>query len=166
MSENLLATPRKADASCVGPDVDAFLLQDVLDSGRNILILMLSQVRRSLDNGDFTPKPAVHLREFQADIAAAYDDQVARKEVDIHDGAVVKVWDSFDTGHLRQHCATAYVDEYPIRREPLRASAHLLRGLEATVALVHGAVCHTSQPALYTGSRLPRNRVPPRFDKL
>src|SRR5580698_2301177 len=166
MSENLLATPRKADASCVGPDVDAFLLQDVLDSGRNILILMLSQVRRSLDNGDFTPKPPVHLREFQADVAAAYDDQVTRKEVDVHDGAIGEEWNLFDTRHLGHHRAAAYVDEYPIRREPLRADAYLLGGLEAALTLVHGAVCHTSQPALDAGSRLPRNRVLPRLDEL
>src|SRR5271170_1509818 len=62
--------------------------------------------------------------------------------------------------------ATAYVDEYPIRREPIRADAYLFRGLEASVSLVHGAVCHTSQPALDVGSRLPRNRVFPRFDEL
>jgi hypothetical protein len=78
VSENLLAAPRKADTSCVQPNVDAFALEDLPDGVRNILILVLSQVRRSPNNGDFAPKPAVLLREFQADVAAAYDDQMPR----------------------------------------------------------------------------------------
>jgi len=40
------------------------------------------------------------LREFQADVAGAKDSQVARKKVDVHDGAVGKVWDAFDTSIL------------------------------------------------------------------
>ena len=46
------------------------------------------------------------------------------------------------------------------RREPLRADAHILRGLEAAVALVHGAVRHASQPALDAGPRLRRKSRP------
>src|ERR1700722_1054223 len=40
------------------------------------------------------------------------------------------------------HTLPEFSDSSPIRREPLRANAHLFRGLKATVALIHGAVCY------------------------
>ena len=142
------------------------MLEDLPDGGRDILIFLPSQAWRSPDNSDSTPKPAVHLREFEGDVAAAYDNQVTRNGVHVHYGAVGKVRDSIDTRHLRRHCTATHVDEYPIRREPLRADAYRVRGLEACVSLVNGAVCHTSQPLLDAGSRLPRDRVFPGFDAL
>src|SRR5579862_5407634 len=114
MSENVFAAPRKADTGCVQPDLDAFTLDDLPDGARDILVLVASQLRSSTNQGDFTPKPAVHLREFQADVAAAHDNQVMGKEVHVHDGAVGQVRNCVDARHLRHRCATAHVDEYPI----------------------------------------------------
>jgi hypothetical protein len=88
------------------------------------------------------------------------------KRVEIHDGAVRQVWELFNTGHLRHHCASTHVNEYPIRSESLRADAYLFCRLQSGVALVHGAVCHTSQPGLDAGSRRLRNRVFPGLDEL
>ena len=43
-----------------------------------------SQARTHLDDGHFAPESAEHLPELQPDIAAAHDDQVRRKIVDVH----------------------------------------------------------------------------------
>src|SRR5437773_1408778 len=68
-------------AGGVEPEGDAFGLQNLLHCGGDVLILAAYDPRRHLDHGDTTAEAAIHLREFQADVAAADDDQVLGQEI-------------------------------------------------------------------------------------
>ena len=50
--------------------------EDVGDRGRDVLVLARDQARRHLDDRDLAAEAAEHLREFEADVAAADDDQM------------------------------------------------------------------------------------------
>ena len=85
------------------------------DGGRDIFIFTLDQLRALLDDGDFAPESAVHLREFQADVAAAYDDKWrGRKSMSMMELLVrYRTWSI--PGISGTTRATAYVDEYSLR---------------------------------------------------
>ena len=83
------------------PDVDAFALQDFLDGRRHIFILALNQARPHLDDRDLASESPEHLPELQPDIAAAHDDQMLGKKIDVHHRAVGEVFDLLESRHLR-----------------------------------------------------------------
>jgi hypothetical protein len=161
---NLLILLPKADTIRIETKGYALALEDVLNGRRDIFVFTLDQVRALLDNGDFAPESPVHLREFQADVAATYDDKMARKEIDIHHGAVGEVSDLVETMHLRHPRTPAYVDEYSLCLQPLRADAHFPGGLEGGVALIHCAVFQPPQHGFDRNSRIPRHFVLPGFN--
>ena len=55
--------------------VDAFLLEEIGDSLRDILVLARDQTRRKLDDGDLASEAPIDLRKFKADVAAAQHDR-------------------------------------------------------------------------------------------
>src|ERR1700731_611087 len=68
-----------------GQDRDAVVAQDRCDLIGDVLVLVRQQARGVLDDGDLAAEPAEHLPEFQSDVAAADDDQVLWKLVQLHD---------------------------------------------------------------------------------
>ena len=57
------------------------------------------QARPHLDDGDFASESPEHLPELQPDIAAAHDDQVPGKKINVHHRAVGEVLDLIEAGH-------------------------------------------------------------------
>ena len=68
----------------VQPEGDAFAFEHRLDRGRDFLVLARDDARRHLDDRDAAAEAPVHLRELEADVAAADDDQVLGQEIDVH----------------------------------------------------------------------------------
>ena len=61
------------------------------DRGGNVRVFAVDEARRHLHDRDLAAEPPVHLGEFQPDIAAADDHQMARHEVDRHHRAVRQI---------------------------------------------------------------------------
>src|SRR4029453_7863944 len=98
---NFLTSLGKADALRVQSDVDVFAFENLLDSRSHVCVFTLNQSLSHLDDSYFTAKTAVHLPKFQTDIAASHNDQVLGKEIDVHHGAVVKIFDFFQSPNSR-----------------------------------------------------------------
>ena len=71
---------------------------------------------RFFDDGDFAAEAAEHLREFEADVAAADDDEMAREGVEFEDADVGEIGDFIDAGQVGDVGAAAYVEEDLRRR--------------------------------------------------
>ena len=65
--------------SAFGANGDPLGLKDVAHGLRDVLVLARDQARPLLDDGHLGAEAAVHLREFEPDIAAADDDQMPRQ---------------------------------------------------------------------------------------
>src|SRR6516165_7435937 len=78
LGDDIVAAFGEADAFGIQPDLDAFALDDVLDRRRHVLVLMANEPRRHFDDRYPAAKTAVHLAEFEADIAAADNDEMLR----------------------------------------------------------------------------------------
>ena len=63
------------------------------------------------DNGDFASETAEDLCEFEADIAAANDDEVTWEGVELEDADIGEVGDFVDAGKVGDDGAAADVDE-------------------------------------------------------
>src|SRR5438876_403525 len=74
----------KADAFRVESHVDAFLLQDVLHSIRNILVFVVDEAWTHFHDGDFAAESAEHLPELQPNVTSPGDQQVPWKKIDFH----------------------------------------------------------------------------------
>src|SRR5262249_41355525 len=66
------------DALRVETQPDALALHDLLDRARHVFVLAIDEPRGPLDDRDLRPEAAVHLREFEADVASADDGEVLR----------------------------------------------------------------------------------------
>jgi hypothetical protein len=101
----------QAQALRLQPEGDAFAFEHRLDRRRDFRILARDDARRHLDHGDAAAEAPVHLRELEADVAAADDDQVLRQKIDVHHpGAREKrhFSDAFPLGYRR---TAARIDE-------------------------------------------------------
>ena len=76
LGDDLVAALNEADAFGIQPDLDALALDDVFDRRRHVLVLMANQPRRHFDDRYLAAKAAVHLAEFEVDIAAADNDEM------------------------------------------------------------------------------------------
>ena len=92
------------------------------------------------DDGDFAAEAAEDLCEFEADVAAADDDEVARQGVEFEDADVGEVGDFVDAGKVGDDGAAADVDEDLIGGEEIVVDADFFGGFEAGVAVEDGAV--------------------------
>src|SRR5690606_32590579 len=66
-----IAIARERDVADTRADADAVGLQDPADRGRYVLVLAADQARPLLRHGHVRAEAPVHLRVFQADVAAA-----------------------------------------------------------------------------------------------
>src|SRR6516165_5465781 len=64
LGNDLVAAFGEADAFGIQPDLDTLALDDVLDRGRHVLVLMTNQPWRHFDDRYPAAKAAVHLAEF------------------------------------------------------------------------------------------------------
>src|SRR5262249_32343063 len=102
LRDDLVAAFREADAFGIQPDLDALALDDVFDRRRHVLVLMANEPRRHFDDRYPAVKATVHLAEFQADIAAADNDQMPRQKIDVHHQRIRKVGHFVYAGHWRR----------------------------------------------------------------
>ncbi len=93
LGDDLVAAFREADAFGIQPDIDALELDDVLDRRRHVLVLAANEPRRHFNDRYLAAKAAVHLAEFEADIAAADNDEMVRQKIDVHHRRIRQVGD-------------------------------------------------------------------------
>ena len=107
----------EADAFRLEVHGDAFGFENLLNRGRDILILTRDQPRRHLHDGHLSAEAAVHLCELKADIAAADDDQMPRQRVELENRRVGQGGDTVDSRQVRNARAAADIDEDVLRGE-------------------------------------------------
>ena len=66
-------------------NLDAVFLQDRGDSFGDVLVFVAEKLRGALDDGDAAAEAAEELREFQANVAAAEDEEMRRNFGEFHD---------------------------------------------------------------------------------
>ena len=80
------------DAFRIKAHGDALGFEYLLNRGRHILVLARNQPRRHSPPRSPRAEAAVHLREFEADIAAADDDQMLRQRVELRESTCWSRW--------------------------------------------------------------------------
>jgi hypothetical protein len=143
-----------AQAFCVEPDGDALAFENGSHGLRHRFVFARDQSRRHLDHGHATAEAAIHLGEFEPDIAAADHDQVLGQEIDLHHagaGQVIGVGQATEGRHRRP---AAGVDEYLGCQEKSVANAHGVRAFETPVALNDRDIRRATEPLLHIAGRL------------
>jgi hypothetical protein len=141
LGDDLVAAFREADAFGIQPDMDALALDDVLDRRRHVLVLVANEPRRHFDDRYLAAKAAVHLAEFEADIAAADNNERVRQKIDVHHRRIRQVGHFVYAGHWRHQRPAADIDKDPSSAQPLAGDFHRLRRREPSVAAVERDVC-------------------------
>src|SRR5579862_3873296 len=95
----------------VEAEVDSLFFEKALDRRRNVFVFVLHETRAHFDDSDFAAEAAIHLRELESDVAAAYDDEVPWQRVELQDADIGEKWDGVDAGHVGDIGAAAYVEE-------------------------------------------------------
>ena len=110
------------------------------------------------------PKRRIHLRELEADVAAADDDQMLGHAVERQHRRVGEERHVVDARHVGHERAAADVDEDARRGQQLVADADGVRALEPGVPLDDRAAGHAAQPFLDAGRARWRDGVGARLD--
>src|SRR5262249_49718926 len=86
---------------------------DRRDPGRTrvVLVLMENEPRRHFDDRYLAAKAAVHLAEFEADIAAADNDEMVRQKIGVHHRGIRQVGHFVYAGQWRHQRPTADIDK-------------------------------------------------------
>ena len=122
--------------------------EDRLDRRRHVVVLARDEPRRHLDHRDPAAEAPVHLREFEADVAAADDDQVLAAG---NRCPSCRCWS--DRGRLPGPSDRGTVGRPPVlmkisrRLEQPSVDADRVRSLEAAVTLDQRHVRRLAQPA-------------------
>ena len=146
--------------------MDSLCLENVLHSRGHILVLAMDQTRSLLDDGHLAAEAAVHLRELEADVTSADDDEVMRQDIEIQHGFVGQAADVVEAGHVGYERAAADIDEDTACRQQFVSNPDFVRRLEMGMAFVDGAVSHSLQPSLEPGARIAHDRVLSGLDPL
>src|SRR5215471_5264061 len=109
--DDLVAALDEADAFGIQPDLDTLALDDVFDRRRHVLVLMANQPRRHFDDRYLAAKAAVHLAKFEADVAAADNDEMARQKIDVHNRRIRQIGHFVYAGHRRHQRPPADIDK-------------------------------------------------------
>ncbi len=83
------------------------------------------------------------------DVAAAYDDEMAREGVEFEHGGIGKDVDLIEAGHIGDVGASAYIEEDAIGGEEVIVDANRLGGFEAGMSGEDSAALHSAEPAFY-----------------
>ena len=152
--------------SAFQPNLDTLRLKNFLDRLGDVFRLPSNQSVAHLDQCHPTAKPTIHLREFQADVPSAYNNQVLRQDVDLHHA---RVREGLHTVEPRQRWdirSGPHVDEELLRLELVLANTNPVWALEARMTFVDRALIETLEPVLDTLSGSPHDRVFPDFHAL
>src|SRR6187200_2895914 len=125
-------------------DVDVLRPENLGNGARDILILAGDETRRGLDDRHSASETAIELRKFEADIAAAEDNQMRGQKIDVHHRAVGQVGNLVETRDRRNQGSSAYIDEDLISPEHLIGDLDLPRSNKSGVALIDGAAVERS----------------------
>ena len=119
-----------------------------------------SSSSRPISRGPFStmvtsaPKRRIHLRELEADVAAADDDEMPRHVIEREHRRVREVRHVVNTGHVGNERAAADVDEDPRRGQQLLAHADDVRPLRTGRAPGRPCSGPCPQPLLDAGARV------------
>ena len=159
-----LLVRRQADALGARAHRDALGQQDAPDRLGHVLVLAGDEPRHPLDHGHARAEAPVHLRELEADVAAADDHQVRRHPVEGEHGAVGQIRHRADPRQVGHRGASADVDEHPRRVQELVADPDAVFALEPGVAPHERAARQASQPLLEAPARVRGDGVGARLD--
>ena len=106
---------REPDAFGAGADMNAFPLEDIANFLGNIRIFAPDQPVAFLDDGHVGAHTAIDLREFEADIAAADDNEMARKLIQPDDRAIGQVGNRVYAREIRYGGPATDIQENPRR---------------------------------------------------
>src|SRR5262245_30747239 len=98
----------------VEANLKSFVFENLLYRIRDIGIFVFDHARRHLDDRDLASKASEHLSELEADVAAADDDQVRRKEIHFHHRGIVEIGDIVNAGQIRRDRAPTDIKKYLI----------------------------------------------------
>ncbi len=90
---------------------DAFFFEEGFDGRGDVFVLARDKAGGFFDDGDFASEAAEDLSEFEADVAAAYDDEMAGKSFEFEDADVIHPWDAVDSGKIGDDSASSDVEE-------------------------------------------------------
>src|ERR1700751_4322810 len=79
---------------------------------------MESEPWRHFDDRYLAAKAAIHLAEFEADIAPADNDEMVRQKIDVHHRRIRQVGHLLYAGHWRHQCPAAHIDKDPLSAQP------------------------------------------------
>src|SRR5262249_9171102 len=127
------------DHFTVEVQVDPFLAEEIGDRLRDVLVLPRDQARPELDQGHLAAEAAIHLGEFESDVAAAQDDEMWRKKIDVHHRAVGEIRDLIEAGNRGDYRACADIDKDAIGSELCTIHCYFLFRGKAGVARVYRA---------------------------
>ena len=96
---------------------NSLAFENFLDRFGYVLVLARNQPWALFDNGHVRAKPAVHLRKFEAYIAAADDNQMLRHCIEPQHGRVGQEFDVVNAGHVRHIGTATNIEENPGRGE-------------------------------------------------
>ena len=104
----------------------------------------MDETWRFFDHRDFAAEAAEYLREFEADVASADNDEVAREGVELEDADVGEVRDFVDSGEVGDNGPAAYVEEDLVGGEEIFAYADFFGRFETCVAVEDCASGHVA----------------------
>ena len=145
---------------------DALALQQRLHLARHVFVFSRDQAVGVFEYRHLGAEAADHLRELQADVAAADHDQVLRQLVEIHHRHVRQVRQFVQSRPVRHHRPTAGVDEYLRRFEHSLAHLQRMRRHEARVAPDQLEIGRAGEPLLQPAHRLRHHGVLARLHRL
>src|SRR5207244_8560640 len=95
----------------VGAHVDLFGREDLVNALGNVVVLAAEEAGTALQDGHLAAEAAIHLREFERDVAAAEDDEVGGERVEVDDGGVGEVRNLVEAGERRDGGGAAHGGE-------------------------------------------------------
>ena len=92
-------------------DLNAFAREDPPDFLRSVRVLPAHQLRADLDHGHFGAEAAIGLRQFEAGIAAADDDQMGGQNVELERFDMGERLRGLETGNVGNSGMRPHIDE-------------------------------------------------------
>jgi hypothetical protein len=139
-------------------------LKDLLDTEREIFILVGDESCLAFDDCHFGPETSVHLSELKPHVAASHDDEMFGKLLKVEDGGAGKKRDLSNAGHIRNRRPRTDVEKDILCVKNLITNANLVGRLEARCSCKDGASLHASQPIFNAGARFHDDRILPSQD--
>ena len=99
---DLIAAALEMNAVGADANLDAFGFEDVANHLGGVFVFVGSEAGGFVDDGDLRAEAAKHLRELEANGAAADDDEVLGELVEIEDGGAGEERNRIDAGHFRE----------------------------------------------------------------